>query len=106
MLNLDNVTTKDDNKSWPYRILKMGPSRSGKTSALLHLIQQNTNIIDKTYLYAEDLEESKYQLLIKKREQRELENLNDHNAFIEYWNSMDDVYNNIDDYNPKKRGKF
>ena len=106
MFNLDNVTTKNDNKNWPYRILMIGPSRSGKTSVLLNLIQQDTNIIDKIYLYAKDLEESKYQLLIKKREQAELKNLNDPNAFVEYWNSMDDVYNNMDDYNPQKEESF
>ena len=47
----------------------IGPSGSGKTNALLNLIQQdNNNLIDKIYLYAKDLEEPKYQLLIKKRE--------------------------------------
>ena len=35
---------------------------------LLNLIQQGTNVIDKIYLYAKDLEEPKHQLLIKKHE--------------------------------------
>ena len=30
MFNLDDITTKDDNKSWPYRELIIGPSESGK----------------------------------------------------------------------------
>ena len=68
MFNLDTVTTKNDNKNWPYRLLIIGPSGSGKTNALLNLIQKDNNIIDKIYLYAKDLEESKYQLSIKKRE--------------------------------------
>ena len=68
MFNLDTVTTKNDNKNWPYRLLIIGPSGSGKTNAQLNLIQKDNNIIDKIYLYAKDLEESKYQLLIKKRE--------------------------------------
>ena len=34
MFNLDAVTTKNDNKSWPYRILIIGPSGNGKTNAL------------------------------------------------------------------------
>ena len=33
-------------------------------------------------------------------------NLNDKNAFIERSNTMDDVYDNIDDYNPKRKRKF
>ena len=76
MFNLDTVTTKNDNKNWPYRMLIIGPSGSGKTNALLNLIQQdNSNLIDKIYLYAKDLEEPKYQLLIKKRENAGIKNL-------------------------------
>ena len=66
MFNLDTVTSKNDNKTWLYRMLIIDPSGSGKTNALLNLIQQDNNIIDKIYLYAKDLEEPKYQLLIKK----------------------------------------
>ena len=67
MFNLDNVTSKNDNKNYPYRVLLIGPSGSGKTNALLNLIQQDeNNLIDKIYLHAKDLEEPKYQLLIKK----------------------------------------
>ena len=57
MFNLDTVTSKNDNKTWPYRKLVIGPSGSGKTNTLFKLIQQDNNIIDKIYLYAKDLEE-------------------------------------------------
>ena len=40
MFNLDTVTSKNYNKSWPYRMSIIGPSGSGKTNALLNLIQQ------------------------------------------------------------------
>ena len=47
-------------------MLIIGPSGSGKTNALLSLIQKgNDNHIDKIYLYAKDLDEPKYQFLIK-----------------------------------------
>ena len=92
MFNLDNVTTKNDNKNWPYRMLIIGPSGSGP--------------IDKIYLYAKDLEEPKYQFLIKTRENAGIKNLNDPSAFIEYSNTMDDVYENIDDYNSKRKRKI
>ena len=77
---------------------------------ILNLLQSNNifqqdNIIDKVYLYAKDLEEPKYQFLIKKREQAGIKNLNDPTAFIKHSNTMDDVYNNIDDYNPKRKRK-
>ena len=105
MFNLDNVTTKNDNKNWPYRIIIIGPSGSGKTNALLNLIQQDNNIIDKIDLYAKDLDEPKYQFLIKKRENAGIKNLNGPTEFIEYSSTMDDVYNNIDDYNSKSKRK-
>ena len=44
--------------------------------------------------------------MIKKREDAGIENLNDPNAFIEYSNTTDDVYNNIDDNNPKRKRKL
>ena len=80
-------------------MLIIGTSGSGKTNALLNLIQQDNNVIDKIYLYAKDLDEPKYQFLIQKRKDAGIKNLNDPNAFIEYSNTIDDVYNNIDDYN-------
>ena len=88
-------------------MLIIGPSGSGKTNALLNLIQQGNNIIEKIYLYAKDLEEPKYQFLIKKIEQAGIKiSLNNKNSFIEYSNTMDDVYNNIDDYNLKTKRKI
>ena len=39
MFNFDDITSKDDNKSWPYSCLIIGPSGSGKTNYLLNLIQ-------------------------------------------------------------------
>ena len=56
------------------------------------------NDIDKIYLYARDLNERKYKILIKKREDAGIKHLNDLNAFVECSNTMDDVYENINDY--------
>ena len=110
MFNLNAITNKnikDDDKKWPYRILIIGSSGSGKTNALLNLIQKqnNNSPIDKIYLYPKDLNEPKYQFLIKKCEDAGTKNLNDPSAFIEYSNTMD-VYKNIDDYNPKRKRKI
>ena len=85
-------------------MLIIGSSGSGKTNVLFNLIQQdNRSLIDKIYLYAKDLSERKYQFLIKKGEDAGIQNLNDPSAFIAYSNPMDDVYNNIVDYNPKRK---
>ena len=66
-------------------MLIIEPSGSGKTNALLNLIQKqdNNSLIDKIYLYARDLSEPKYQFLIKKCENAGIKNLNDPSAFIE-----------------------
>ena len=105
MFNLDTVSAKSHNKNSPFRMLIIGPSGSGKTNALLNLIQQDNNIIDQTYFYAKDLNKPKFELLIKKRVNAGIKSLNDPNAFIEYSNTMDDVYDNIDDYNSKRKRK-
>ena len=67
-------------------MLIVGPSGSGKTNALLHLIQKlnDTNPIDKIYLYAKDLSEPKYEFLTNNRKNAGIKNYNDPNAFIEY----------------------
>ena len=70
-----------------YRILIRGGSGSGKTNALLKLINNQPDI-DKIYLYAKDPYESKYQLLINKRESTGLKHFNDRKAFIEYSKDM------------------
>ena len=106
MLNLDNIVSdkkiKEDN-DWPYRMLIIGPSGSGKTYVLLHLIN-NLHLIDKIYLYAKDIQEPKYEYLINKREQAGIKNLDDPKAFIEYSNDMNDVLDDINNYN-KNRDK-
>ena len=44
--------------------------------------------------------------MIKNRENAGIKHVNDSNAFIEYSNTMDDVYKNIDGYNPNRRRKI
>ena len=44
--------------------------------------------------------------MIKKREDAGIRHLNDPNAFIECSNTVHDVYENIDDYNPSRKRKI
>ena len=74
----------------------------GKTNTLLHLINEQKDI-DKIYLYVKDLSESKYEYLIKNCETAGIKHLNDSKAFTECSNTMNDVYENIDNYNPKRK---
>ena len=80
-------------------------SGSGKTNAFLNLISQQDDI-DKIYLHAKDLGESKYQFLIGKLENTGIKHLNGPKAFVECSNTMDDVYENIDDYNSRSKRKM
>ena len=114
MLNLDSITNENNNKhneKWPfipdhpYRIMIIGGSGSEKTNAQLNLINEKDDI-DKIYLYAIDLSEPKYEYLIKKRKNTGINHLNDPNAFIECFNTMDDVYENINHYNLSRKRKI
>ena len=67
MLNLDKiVNNKNEDEDWPFRMLIIGPSGSGKANTLLRLINylNKTTPIDKINLYAKDLAEPKYEFLI------------------------------------------
>ena len=102
MINLDNIVSNkkkssSENDEWSFRMLIIGSSGSGKTNTLLHLIN-NFHPIDKMYLYAKDTEEKKHQYLINK-------DLNDPHAFIEYSNDMNDVLEDINNYNKNKDKK-
>ena len=90
-----------------HRILIIVGSGSGKTNALINLIneQDNCDFIDKIYLYAKDLSKPKYQFLIKKREDAGIRHLNDPNAFIECFNTIDDIHKNTNDYNLSRKRK-
>ena len=99
MINFDDYANENKtkhNQNWPYvpdhpyRILIIRGSGSGKTYALLDLIDNQPDI-DKIYLYAKDPYEAKYQYLINKWESV---GLNDTKAFIEYSGDMKDVYKN------------
>ena len=71
----------------PYRILIVGGSGSGKTNALLNLMNNQPDI-GKIYLYAKDPYEKRYQYLINKSEKVGLNHFNDSKAFMEYSNDM------------------
>ena len=79
MINLDSITnekSKEHNEKWsfisdhPYRIIIIGGSGTGKTNALINLINAQ-NDIDKIYLDGRDLNEPKYEYLIKNLKMQE-----------------------------------
>ena len=103
MVNLDSITNKNNKKhngKWlyipdhPYRTLIIDGSGSGKTNTLLNLINEQ-NDIDKIL--------PKHKILIKKCKDAGIKHLNDPNAYIECSNTMDDVYENIHNYNPRRK---
>ena len=113
MINFDDFTNENKteyNPKWlhipdnPYRILFVGGSGSGKTNALLNLINNQPDI-DKIYLYAKDPYEAKYPHLIKKCEKVGLKHYDDPKDFMKYSNDMQRVYKNTEEYNPGKKRK-
>ena len=62
--------------------------------------------IDKICIYAKDPFEAKYRLLINKREGVGLQHCNGTKAFMEHSNDKNDIYKNIDAYNPNKKWKY
>ena len=112
IINLDSITNENNKKKhiekWPYipdhpyRTLIIGGYGPGKTNTLLNLINEQ-NDIDKSYLYARDLNKPKYNILFKRRKDVGIKHLNDPNTFIECSNTMDDVYENIHDCNSSRK---
>ena len=114
MFNLDNITNKNNKKhkeklpyipDHPYITFIIGGSESEKTNALLNFIKGQENI-DKIYLYAKDLSEPRHEFLIKKSADPGKQHLNDSNAFIDFSNTVDEVFENVDNYNPCRKKKI
>ena len=80
-------------------IFIIGGSGSGKTNTLNSIKHQSD--IDKIYQYTKDICESKYQLLSKKRVQKDIQNLKGSKAFLEFFNDIKNIYLNIGYYKPK-----
>ena len=114
MINFDDYTNEnktEHNPKWPYipdhpyRILIVEGLGSGKTNSLLNLINNQPDV-DKIYLYAKDPYEAKYQYLINKPEKVGLDHFKDPKTFLKCSNDIQDVYKNIEDYNPGKKPKI
>ena len=82
----------------PYRISIIDVLGSGKTNVLLNLIKRLNNQILTKFIYTSKnhLNQSINYLLI-------IENLKHPKAFIDYSQTTDDVYENLEDYNPTKK---
>ena len=52
------------------------------------------------------MHQPKYKFLIKRREDAGIKHLNDPKVFIEHFNTMDDINNNIDDYDHLRKRKI
>ena len=77
---------------------------SRKSNSLCNLINPQLDI-DKTHLYAKRPYETKYQVLIYKREITGLKHFNNSKPFIKFSNDMYDSYENIEKRNPNKKRK-
>ena len=108
--NYDESVEINYNRNWPYipdhpyRILIIVGSWSSETNVLLNLIKHQQPDIDKIFYTSNiHLNQSINCLLMK--EIVGIEKLKNPKAFINYWQTIDDVYENLEDYNlTKKRG--
>ena len=64
---------------------------------LLNLIKHQRPYIDKIYLYIKDSFEINYQLFINGREKIEIKKIKYLKAFIDYSQTISDVYKNLED---------
>ena len=109
MKNYDQSVEINHNPNWsyipdhPYRILIIGDSGLGKTNVLLNLIKHQRPDIDKIYSCVKDPFKSKYQLLINGREKVGIKPLKNPKEFIDYSQTIEDVYENLEGYNPTKK---
>ena len=112
MKRYDQSVEINHNPNWsytsdhPYRILiilSIAGLGSGKFNVLLNLIKRQQPDIDKIYLYVKDTFEPKYQLLINGIEKVGIETLKNPKALIDYSWAIDDVYENLEAYNPTKK---
>ena len=78
-------------------------SGSGKTNVLPNLIKHQQPDIAKIVVYVKDPFKSKYQLLINKRENVGIKKLKNPRPFIDYSQTIDDVYKNLEKYNSTKK---
>ena len=111
MENYDQSFEINHNPKWPYildhiyRILIIGGSGSGKTNLLLNLVKHLQIDIGKIYLYVKNPFESKYQLRINGRENVGIKQIKNPVSFIDYFQIIDDIYQNLESYNPRKKQK-
>ena len=108
---LQEKKQKNKIQIWPQfldhlsKILIIGGSGSGKTNGLINLISHQPDI-DELHLYAKDPYKSKYQLLISKREGVGYNHYKNSETVIQYSYDMDEIYENIEEYNPNKERKI
>ena len=103
--NYNESVEINHNSNWPYipdhpyKILFISGSGSGKSNVLLNLIKHKRPDIHKIHLYVKDPFQTKYQLLINRREKVGIKKLNNLKAFNKYSQTVDDLYANLEDYN-------
>ena len=70
---------------------------------LLKLIKHQRPDIYKIHIYVKDPLESKYQLLINRTEKLGIKELRNRKSSSNYSQKVDDIYQNLEDYNLKKK---
>ena len=101
MKNYDELVEINRSPNWSY--IRDQDFNHFNQNMLLNLIKHHQSDINKIYLYLKDLFESKYQLLISRREKKGNKELENVKEFIDF--TTNDVYENLEDYNSTKKRK-
>ena len=102
MKNYDQLVEINKNSDWSY-------ISSEQDYALRNLRKHQWPDIDNIYLFVKNPPESKYQLLINGREKfgrQKLKNNLEIKVFTDSLQTIDDVYENLESYNPTKLRLF
>ena len=105
MKNYDQSLEIHHNSKWsyfpdhPWKTLFIGSPGWGKNDVLLNLIKHQYLDFDKINFSDKDAFKSKYQLIFKGREKLGIKTLKSRKVFINSSNTVDDIYENLEDYN-------
>ena len=95
--NYDESIKINHNQNWPHIHDHLYVLGSGKTNVLLNSKKHQRADIDKIYLYVK--------VPFKSIEEKKLKNPKIQKTFIDYLQRIDDVWENLEDYNPTKKIK-
>ena len=108
MKSYDEPVEINRNTNWLYildYLIELLPSVAQDQAKLINLLKHQRPDIDKICLNIKDSFVSKYQLLINRGKELGIKQTKNPKTFIDYSQTIADVYENLEDYNTIKKEK-